>query len=598
MVAPIWTVPGSLGLASFVLAVFPALAAPEPRLAQAPSLPDSVPAETEPLPPPSDLIRPRPQPPDVEVLPDEGVDILPITPAPPSAPRPSEVSPDTSIFFEVQDFTVNGNTVFTEAELVEVLRTVVPLPQEQTTVADLFLAAEALAEHYQDAGYLTTGAIPVVIVGADQQLEIAPNGLVTFQVFEGRVESIEVSGTQRLRPDYVRSRLALATTPPLNETALIDALQLLHNDPLIEQVQAALVAGTELGTNVLQVEVQEAKSFQAGLFLDNQRSPNVGARQHGIQLSEHNLLGLGDRLAVSYHNTEGSDGVGASYTIPLNPKAGTLSLSYSRTSNDIITPELELLGIESTSDYLDLTWRQPLIRSLRQEFAVGITASHRRSRALFGEFFFDEPIGFPVGDGRSQATAVRLFQDWIARGETQAVAVRSQFSIGLDAQEPTATGTRSSNFFSWRGLAQYRRQLGQDTVFSVQGDVQLANRGLIPLEQFSLGGQGSVRGYREDLLLADNGAFVSAEVWLPILRLPEVDGVLQLTPFVDVGTVWNSNDEAIATNDLASVGLGLRWQHDTLSARLDWGLPLISVDGDDDTLQENGLHFSIIFNAF
>ena len=602
MVAFIRIVSSALGLTSMLLAVAPGSATQVPALAQSSPAPESVQSEDLPapqLPHPSDLIRPRPQLPETEVLPEEEPNVLPETPlAPfPALPPADTVPSDGTVFFPVQSFAVEGNTVFGDAELIEVIQTVVPVPQAQVTVADLFLAADAIAQHYGAAGYLTTGALPAV-VEEGQRLDVAPDGLVTFQIIEGGVEAIEVSGTQRLPADYVRSRLALATDTPLNQARLIDALQLLHADPLIESVQAVLVAGTQVGSNILQVVVQEAKTFQVGGFLDNQRSPNVGTLQRGIQLSESNLLGWGDRVTITYNNTDGSDGVGFSYRIPLNPKAGTLTVSYSHTENDIITPELEVLGIESTSDYIDVTWRQPLIRTPRQEFALGLTGSHRRSRAVFGEDLFGTRVGFPVGDGRSQTTALRFFQDWVSRSEVDAVALRSQFSFGINAQAPSITGTESSRFFSWQGLAQYRRRLGRDTFLVARGDIQLANRSLIPLEQFSLGGQGSVRGYREDLLLADNGAFASVELWLPVLRVPEFDGVLQLTPFVDVGTVWHSDGAAIDPNDLASVGLGLQWQQDELSARLDWGIPLVSVTGEGDSLQENGLHFSIFFNPF
>ena len=42
------------------------------------------------------------------------------------------------------------------------------------------------------------------------------------------------------------------------------------------------------------------------------------------------------------------------------------------------------------------------------------------------------------------------------------------------------------------------------------------------------------------------------------------------------------------------VGLGLLWrQSDYLTARLDWGFPLVSVDGRNRTAQESGVYFSI-----
>lgn len=125
----------------------------------------------------------------------------------------------------------------------------------------------------------------------------------------------------------------------------------------------------------------------------------------------------------------------------------------------------------------------------------------------------------------------------------------------------------------------------------------------MPLEQFSLGGIESVRGYRQDLLLADNGIFTSAEVQLPVLRIPKINGILQLIPFTDFGVVWNNSVSTIANtnspNILASVGLGLRWsQNVNFSARLDYGIPVVSVDQPNQTWQENGLYFYFQYNNF
>jgi hemolysin activation/secretion protein len=130
-----------------------------------------------------------------------------------------------------------------------------------------------------------------------------------------------------------------------------------------------------------------------------------------------------------------------------------------------------------------------------------------------------------------------------------------------------------------------------------RSDVQLANRTLLPLEQFGIGGGNSVRGYRQDILLGDNGISASAELRFPIIgRSDRGLGVLQIAPFVDVGTVWNSSGiEKFDRQMLMSVGTGLRWElGDTMSANFYWGIPLVDVNSRGRTWQEKGLHFSVL----
>ncbi|MGL5192236.1 MAG: BamA/TamA family outer membrane protein, partial [Chroococcales cyanobacterium] len=135
-----------------------------------------------------------------------------------------------------------------------------------------------------------------------------------------------------------------------------------------------------------------------------------------------------------------------------------------------------------------------------------------------------------------------------------------------------------------------------------RGDLQLATSSLLPIEQYSIGGFNSVRGYRQDALLVDNGAFASVEFQYPVLQLPQWQTRLQLIPFADLGVGWNwdsDNRPNPDQNTLISTGLGLQLQvSNALQARLDWGIPLVKIDSRDRTWQENGLYFSLRWNPF
>ncbi|MEL6320638.1 MAG: BamA/TamA family outer membrane protein, partial [Cyanobacteria bacterium J06626_14] len=149
--------------------------------------------------------------------------------------------------------------------------------------------------------------------------------------------------------------------------------------------------------------------------------------------------------------------------------------------------------------------------------------------------------------------------------------------------------------------AQWVRLLSRDTLLLVRGDIQLADNSLVPLEQFGLGGQQTVRGYRQDELLTDNGLLFSTEVRIPIVRARRIDGLLQVAPFLDIGHGWNLGEGSIDPDPdvLIGVGVGLLWRMgDRLSARFDYGIPLVDVDTDADSLQENGFYFSLRFTPF
>jgi hemolysin activation/secretion protein len=552
-----------------------------PREPSAPDIFDPSPS-TPPQPP-----TPQPLPPPAELL-------NPSTPGSTDSEVPSGTVQQT---IQVERFEFTGNTAFSDEQLAEVTKEFTGRP---ITFAELLSARTAVTTLYTKEGYVTSGAfIPP---------QTLTTGTITIQIVEGGLEAIEVNGLRRLNRGYVRSRLALATDTPLNVPKLLEALRLLQLDPLIENLSAELSTGSGPGTSLLIVEVSEANSFSYQLTANNGRSPSVGSFRRGVSLTEGNLFGLGDALTVGYTNTDGSDGIDINYTLPINPRNGTLSLSYGNTASDVIEEPFNVLDIQSSSRYFDITLRQPIIQTATEEFALGLTGSRRESDTSLLEIPF--PLSPGADDeGRTRLSALRFFQEWTKRSGREVIALRSQFSLGLGAFDATVNERISdtgeavpdSRFFSWRGQAQWVRLLAPDTLLLVRGDIQMANQELLPIEQFGLGGLGSVRGYRQDLLLTDSGAFASAEVRLPILRIPDWQGVLQVAPFIDVGRSWNSgNSEAQPDpSTLAAVGLGLQWQQgDRFIVRLDWGIPLVSVDSSDRTLQERGLYFSVTINPF
>ncbi|WP_407674196.1 ShlB/FhaC/HecB family hemolysin secretion/activation protein [Nodularia harveyana] len=492
----------------------------------------------------------------------------------------------------MERFEVLGSTVFSAAELAEA---VAEFTKRPITMRELFQARSEITALYVNQGYITSGAyIPL------QEIQ---SGVVKIQVVEGELEEIQITGTRRLNPNYIRSRLAIASTVPLNQKRLLEGLQLLQRNPLIANISAKLSTGLRPNSSLLEVKIEEEKSFSAKVILDNGRSPAVGSFRRRLQFNEGNLLGIGDGLNVTYTNTDGSNALDASYLLPLNPHNGTLSFNFGTASGNVIERPFNILEIESSSRYYELTFRQPLVQTPTQEFALGVTAARIESEASYLQ---EKREPFPaVGAdeaGRTGISALRFFQEWTTRNSQEVIALRSQFNLGVGAFNATInTDPPDSRFFSWQGQAQWVRLLAPETLLLLRANTQLASRPLLPLEQWGLGGSGSVRGYRQNFLFTDNGALASAEVQIPIVRAANIGGMLQVIPFADLGVGWNnSGRENPQHNTLAAIGLGLQWlQGDRFTARLDWGIPLVSVDSNNGgTWQENGLYFYLQYNAF
>ncbi len=540
----------------------------------------------QPLPNPIQPREPSPPLPSPEPSPTAPLELPPVIPS-----EPTE-QPGLPGAITVKQFEFEGNTAFSDEDLAAVTA---PFTRRPITFTELLQVEAIVTKRYTDAGFVNSGAV----IEARQVLN-QNAATVKVRIIEGGLEEIKIIGTKRLNPNYVRSRLKRATARPLNQRRILKALQVLQLDPLFESISADLSAGSRPELGVLTVKIKEAKTFDVDLFADNGRTPSVGSFRRGVRVNKRNLSGIGDGISLEYANTNGSNAFDLSYTVPINARNGTISLSGGVSSTQIIEAPFDPIDISGNSYFVDLSYRQPLIQTPSKELAIGISASRQESQTkIFGENFRLSPGA--DDNGKTRTLALRLFQDWTQRSSRNVFAARSQFSFGLGAFDATINNEPpDGRFFSWRGQAQYVRLLAPQTLLVFRSDLQLSPGSLVPTEQFVLGGQQSVRGYRQDALLTDNGIFASAEVRFPILRVERIKGVLQIAPFVDFGMGWNSSgNQNPNQNTLVGVGVGLQWQMgDRLTTRFDWGIPLINVDSDKRTLQEQGLYFSITYSLF
>ena len=125
---------------------------------------------------------------------------------------------------------------------------------------------------------------------------------------------------------------------------------------------------------------------------------------------------------------------------------------------------------------------------------------------------------------------------------------------------------------------------------------------MLSSEQFAIGGNATVRGYRENQLTRDKGLATSLEwrVGVGHWLLPGASGDsnrLQLIPFIDYGKGVNVGRGTPNPRDLTSVGIGLRWSADHhWSAQLHWAEALTTVaEGEEYSLQDDGIHVQIKF---
>lgn len=499
----------------------------------------------------------------------------------------------------VSKFLLAGNTVFSDQQLKVVLK---PFEGQWITNDELQTARIQLTHYYIDRGYINSGAII-----PDQEIN---RGEIVIHLVEGTLNQIKITGNDWLQTDYVQQRLELGIQEPLNTKPLQKQLQVLQQNPLIDQISARLQPGLKPGESELSVRVKEARPFQIGLVMSNDRAPSIGAENMRFWAVHRNLSGWGDRLFASYNLSEGLHNYTVSYNLPFSRYNSQLQLLYDRSDSNIIhrfTQSEDEPEITGQSELFEVSLIQPIIQTPEQLFTLTIAFQHRHSQTFLDDIGF----GFAAGveqEGTTNISSIQLIQDWIHRSQSQVIAIRSRFSLGIDAFGVTDNNVEpDAKFFTWLGQLQWLRRLPiLDSQLLFRADMQFASEALLPLEKFSIGGQNSVRGYRENQWVTDQGINTSLEWRIPVFRLPipllnrgANEGLIQLAPFIDFGWAANVDQKIIKDKTLTSAGVGLLWNpFGKIHSQIYWAFPFKRIENESHNLQDSGIHFRMSMEWF
>jgi len=507
---------------------------------------------------------------------------------PPPPARPGRAGGGT---VRVDRIRVEGATALEASEIEALLA---PYVGRDLRAEELVALRDALTRAYVERGHLNSGAVIAPQDLADGELEVV--------VVEGRLEEVTVEGLSWLREGYVRGRVELGAGVPLDVHSLEERLRLLRDDPRIGTLHAELQPGAAPGLARLHVRAEEARPWHAAFDAGTVQSPSVGGWRVGPAIWHDNVTGFGDTLRASYGWTEGLNDVQGGWTFPLCAR-GTALEAYGRYGDAAVVEEpFDALEVESLSWTVGVGVLQPVWLRPGRQLTLSLRGELRESRT----FLLDEPFSFVAGlpDERARVAVLRFGQDFLWRDATQVLAARSLLSFGLDVlgatRDPELVPFQvpDGDFFAWLAQVQYARRLPfQGIEILARVDAQLADDPLLPLEQFSVGGLGSVRGYRVNQIVRDNAVVGSLELRISMLRRVDGSPLLQLVPFTDQSYAWNTSLPTPAPRWLGSVGVGFRWfVFRRVVAEAYWGARLADVPAlPDPDLQDRG--FSVRVSA-
>jgi hemolysin activation/secretion protein len=516
----------------------------------------------------------------------------------PAVPKAFELESalDTGARVLVRDVRFVGNTVFSDAELRAIAQAFLGRSLGALELEELRRNITLL---YIEKGYINSGALL-------STASVQSDGVLQVTIVEGRLSQVRLRGLQRLNENYVASRLVPNPEAPLNVEALRERYQLLLSDPLFSGIATRLVPDVEQGKAILDVEITRARPYQLTLSTDNYRSPSVGESALGVSGLVRNLTSLGDTLSANWQgnpNGNTTDRYGLNWAMPLNNKGTQLTVQIEEGSSTVTEATLKVLDIKSKLSSSEVGVNQTVVDNLRQRLSYGLTRSDRtNSTWLLGVPF---SFGAGIANGVLSETTWKAWQDFTYRTDTSVLVARITRNLVQTNLTPAAAGADPNsqppvNYGYWVTQLNMGHRLTQaGTQLQARATVQSANTRLTSLDGMGIGGVNTVRGYRENQLLRDQGAIVNVELDIPMLSKKDGGRLqLNLVPFFDWG---QGNNIGEASTELSSAGLSVRgeWRGLSMSFAVAHRIKRpASADALSGTAQDKSMHFQLSYNIF
>ncbi|HTW75914.1 MAG TPA: ShlB/FhaC/HecB family hemolysin secretion/activation protein [Steroidobacteraceae bacterium] len=459
--------------------------------------------------------------------------------------------------FAISEFIVLGDHLL-PPEVVE--RAVYPFLGPQRDLKTVQMAVTALEQAYRRAGYGT------VFVDIPQQ--DVTNGVVRLQITEGTIERVQVHGERYFSGRAIRAALpALRVGHTPNLPALQQQLGALNSYTPDRLVTPVLKAGSEPGTVDVDLAVKDTLPLHGFVQYDDRHTADTTPDRVTGSLSYDNLWQRQDTLGITYQtapaDVRNAEVWVANYLAHVG--AGIAAFSYIRTSSNVLA--LGTLGVLGQGSIYGAHWQQTLTNTVAETQGLDAGVDYKD---VDTEVF----TGATATAGAGTVTAPVKYLNWSlvytqswrhaqsAFGYSAGAAFGIRSLINSTDQFENARYNARADYIDLRVSMNAAQNLPAGFSVRERMSSQWSPNPLVNNEQYSLGGEDTVRGYLEAEALGDSGVAGTFEVHSPAplpAKLPVLAPVYGYL-FADggVASVQDPLHGQIAMTSLWSYGAGLR----------------------------------------
>lgn len=481
--------------------------------------------------------------------------------------RPSTAEPPVPASgpcFTINRIVLEGTTLIDDRRQRKLLA---PWVNQSLNMARINQLTNTVSDWYISRGYITSRAFLT-----EQNLR---SGELHLAILEGRLEKIHMDGAPERE---------LKMTFPGLEGRILNLRDIEQGMEQINRtrttpVQIEILPGDKQGWSIVHLTATPEFPLSGSASFDNSGQKNTGVGQINAGLSGNNLLGLADNWFVyggrssAFSNTKDAQNFAAGVSVPY----GYSLLDYSYSWNNYL----------STIDNNGYRWR-----------STGDTETHRvnLSHVLFrnGNIKTGISLGLShrinhnyLDDVLLQSSSRKLTSLLFGLNHTQKIfggvaTFNPTFSRGMPWLDADSDGSKNGDlpkaqFRKWSLNASFQRPLAENLWWLASAYGQWSPDRLYGSERMTIGGESSVRGFKEQSISGDNGAYWRNELNYTLFILPVIGQVSALAA-VDGGWLHSDKLDRYSAGTLWGTAVGLNTANGHVSTAFTVGLPLVYPD--------------------
>ncbi|WHU85634.1 ShlB/FhaC/HecB family hemolysin secretion/activation protein [Pantoea agglomerans pv. betae] len=472
----------------------------------------------------------------------------------------TELAPASGPCFEINQISLQQANLITPDTQK---RLVAPYINQCLSLDRINQLVRAISEWYVQRGYITSRAFLT-----EQNLS---HGTLNITVLEGKLEAIHLQGASARQLNMAFPTRAGRILNLRDIEQGMEQINRLRTTP----VQIEIIPSTQPGYSIVNLTSTPEFPLTLVLNMDNSGQRSTGIGQLSGSLVGNDLLGVADRWFVSggrssaFSDWRDAQNFQAGVSVPYGYGLLDYSYSWSNYHSRFNANSFDWYSNgDNISNRLSGSW--VLFRNGQIKTGLQVGLNHYVSHNWLNETLL-------------QSSSRKLTSLQIGFNHTQKIAggvatLNPMLSRGMpwfdaESDKGKSDDFPKAEFRKWSVSSSYQRPVTQKMWWLSSFYAQWSPDRLYGSERLTIGGENSVRGFKEQYLSGDVGGYLRNELNYSLFTLPAI-GEVSTTLALDGGWLQSDKQDRYAAGTLwgSSLGLGTRNAH--VSTQLSLGIPV------------------------